>query len=162
MRIEIDVIESPDLERMLRTGEAVVADELVQATEESLAMIEGAIKAATPVGVAGALRGATMTEVRGSQRDVTGRVFNPLGYSVAVEQGSRPHTASLRAIEQWAKRKLGANAAAAYRIWRSIRERGTAPHAFFAPGLASVQGAVLDRFAIVPDRVTARLNGGPA
>jgi hypothetical protein len=51
-----------------------------------------------------------MTEVRGSKRDVYGRVFNPLGYSVAVERGSRPHTASLRAIEQWAKRKLGVDA----------------------------------------------------
>lgn len=162
MRIEFDVIESPELERMMRSGGDIVADELVGATEDSLAMIEGAIKAATPVGVAGTLRGATMTELRGSTVDITGRVFNATGYAIAVEMGSRPHTASLRAIEQWAKRKLGADASAAYRIWRSIRERGTAPHAFFAPGFESVKGAVLDRFAVVPDRVVARLNGGLA
>lgn len=159
MRLEVEVVASPELERLITAGADVVADEIVQATEESLATIEGAIKPLTPTGVAGALRGATATEVRGSKTDVYGRVFNPLGYAIAVEQGSRPHTASLRAIEQWAKRKLGANAQAAYRIWFSIRQRGTKPNPFFAPGLASVQERVLDRFAAVPDRVVARLGG---
>jgi hypothetical protein len=113
----------------------------VQATETSLAIIEGAIKPATPVGVAGALRGATHARGPRLELDVYGRVFNPLGYGIAVERAAaRTRHRSARSSSG----RSGSSAstrAAAYRIWRSIQERGTKPHAFFAPGLASVLGA---------------------
>lgn len=153
----------PDTALLRGEGEAIAAQELVAAVEYAVHAIQGAVVPLTPVGVTGHLRQGTQTrvDVGGSAVDVTGHVFNPLGYAPAVERGARPHFPPPGALELWVQRKLGVPAnkarSVAFVVARAIARRGTAGAAMFWRGVESVEASIHARFDQVPGRIIARL-----
>lgn len=93
---------------LLKTAPETAAKYLRNATTESLLLLENLTKDNSPVGVTELLRGGWAHEVLGSPADgeVLGRVYNPLPYAAAVEQGSKPHWAPLDPLIDWVKAKL--------------------------------------------------------
>lgn len=139
----------------------IVGREIVSATEWAVNALVGAIAPLTPVGVAGTLRSAVQSDVTDGSGEVRGRVFNPLGYALPVEEGARPHFPPIGPLELWARRKLGVPdgeaRSVAFRIARAISRRGTPAVRMFARGSAQVTPAINNRFAEATARIVAGL-----
>lgn len=58
--------------------------------------------------------------------------------AMAIEFGARPHLPPIEGLLEWAARK-GKGAGAAYRIQRSIGERGLEPRPYMRPAIEAVQ-----------------------
>jgi len=59
-------------------------------------------------------------------------------YAKDVEEGTPPHIAPFDAIERWARRVLGSEAAAGG-VWRNIAREGTDPQPYVEPGVKAMR-----------------------
>lgn len=141
---------------------AIVSHEVVAATEWAVNALVGAIAPLTPVGVGGTLRAGFQSDVTGDAVEVRGRVFNPLGYALPVEEGARPHFPPIGPLELWARRKLGVPdgeaRSVAFLIARKIAKHGTPAVRMVARGTAQVTPAIHGRFAEATARIVAGLS----
>jgi hypothetical protein len=96
------------------------------------------LKVEAPVGATGDLRRSFQIFRRGQNEVVLG---SRLDYAKAVNDGRGPHTPDFEAIQVWARRKLGSEAAAGP-VWRHIAREGTEPN----PYIDRAVDATLDSF----------------
>lgn len=85
-----------------------------------------------------------------SKRSVSEVEFGAIGvdYGMAVELGTKPHTAPFSVILDYVKRKMKPRNAHAYarRVWQTIQKRGTKPHPFVIPAWNRRQKALVDDY----------------
>jgi hypothetical protein len=84
------------------------------------------LKQEAPVGATGDLRRSIQIFTTG---DGVVYLGTRIGYAMDVWKGTEPHIADFDAIEVWARRKLGSEAAAGP-VWRKIAREGTEPNDF--------------------------------
>jgi hypothetical protein len=162
--IDVELTVPPHLTASaLEAAPRRVRDEFRRTIAGDVLLLEGEIVGRAPVGVAGTLRAATTTEVRGELLDLTGRVFNPTIYGAAVDQGSDPHTPPLANIERWARRVIGGTQVqrTARAIWASIRRKGTKAHPFWGVSWKAMEPTIRERHVAMLARVK-RILGGEA
>jgi hypothetical protein len=161
MDLSVEVV-IPNTALFRGEGSRVCQEELVAATEYAVNTLQGAIVPRTPVNM-GALRAAWQSKVEpfGSSVDVLGRVFNPLGYALAVETGSRPHFPPPGPLALWARRKFSLTEKEArsvgFLVARAISRRGTKAWWMARDGLAGARGQVEARYRSSVDRIVQRL-----
>lgn len=161
MYLEVKV-EVPPTALFQGRGGAIVAEELVAATEHAVNLIHGAVVPATPVNV-GMLRAGwqTKVDVVGGRAEVLGRVFNPLSYAWPVERGSRPHWPPIEPLVLWAKRKFSVTDKEArsigFLVARKISRVGTSGAGMAFKAVQKVEGAIQARFNQMAVRILERL-----
>ena len=99
-----------------------------------------AVKAVTPRGASGRLRGRTFFEIKGKGQDMEMKIVQPAKsdkgyyYGGAVRGGTRPHFPPPSALYDWVMVKLGvpmpAARGVAFLIARKISEVGTKPQPY--------------------------------
>lgn len=141
-------------------GPQIVAEEMLGAVEYSLNVAQSEIVPRTPVD-RGLLRGGVQTSITGQGIDLVGRVFNPLGYALPVEAGSRPHFPPPEALEGWVRRVLRVAPkevrGVAFLVARAIARRGTRPREFFKRGFAAARPRIELRLQQALVRIKTRL-----
>jgi hypothetical protein len=143
-------------------GSRVVTEELVAATEFGVNAIQADVIPRTPVNQ-GLLRNAWQTKVNpiGDGLGVLGLAFNPMGYSLPVETGSRPHFPPVAPLILWAQRKFSVTDKEArsigFLVARAISRRGTPPVEMARKAIDSVRGAIEARFNKAVATVIERL-----
>lgn len=141
-------------------GPRIATEEIQGAVEAGLMMIRGAVSPLTPKNL-GLLAKGFQTSVDAGE-DVRGRIFNPLEYAKAVEEGSRPHFPPAAALERWVQLKLGVPAedapGVAFVIARAISKRGTKAHHMLRDAVAASTPRIRERFARANARIKQRLS----
>lgn len=155
LKVEFQIPKTP---LFTGKGAAVVARELETAMEYSVNLAQQAIVPLTPVD-RGMLRAGVQTSVLGESASLVGKVFNPLGYALAVELGARPHFPPVAPLEAWARRKLG-QAGLGFVIARAIARRGTKGALMFTRAFEKVKPRIEARFQLALQRIRERLEGG--
>jgi hypothetical protein len=111
-----------DLDELERELGEEVNDFLVDLANE----IVNQMKQEAPVGATGDLQRSIQIFRTGDGEVWLGTRIH---YAMDVWKGTEPHLADFDAIQVWARRKLG-NEAAAGPVWRHIAQEGTAPNDF--------------------------------
>lgn len=108
VKLELKTASAAKLTALMKRAPEITKAEMIAATTASLLLLEALTKDYSPTGVTGALKGAWSHELMGAPDDgsVLGRVYNPLPYAAAVEDGSRPHWAPLEPLIDWVQKKL--------------------------------------------------------
>jgi hypothetical protein len=140
----------------------IVEEESRRGLNAGVLILESAIKPAWPVGVTGASRAGVQTSVTGTGVNMTGRVFNPVSYAMAVETGRKPGTAPpADRLLLWVRRKLKVSEAdakgVAYVVARAIGRRGTKGAFPFRNAFVQKRNQVEATLNAIPTRIVQRL-----
>ncbi|MDA1001505.1 MAG: hypothetical protein O2807_13440 [bacterium] len=136
------------------------------AVEDAAGMIAARVRARTPEGASGGLRGAIAAEVRGKSLDtLRGRIAASLPYAAAVEQGRppggfppwRPGSPLFR----WVSQKFGSGETAriSFLVARKIARRGTRGAHMFRDGFQESLPLIAARFQALGAEIARRLGG---
>jgi hypothetical protein len=161
--LAIDV-KLPDTALFRGEGAGVVTEQLTADTEYAVNALQAAVVPATPVGANAFLRNAWGTDVRvgGTDVDVLGRVFNPMGYALPVERGARPHFPPVDALMAWVRRKLQVPEklvrSVAFLVARKISRRGTSGAAMAYRAVQQATPAIQARFRAGLAAITEKLS----
>lgn len=100
-------------------------EELTKETDQLLVEVANELvnqlKIEAPVGATGDLRRSFQLFTKGRGRVLLG---SRLSYALPVQTGTGPHVADFEALQVWARRVLGSEAAAGP-VWRKIAQEGT-------------------------------------
>ncbi|MEK9722018.1 MAG: hypothetical protein VW405_00860 [Rhodospirillaceae bacterium] len=115
------------------------------AMRESVVMLQGKVQDNVPVNT-GVSRGSVFGDVHGrSIADLRGIVASPLEHMTVLEYGRRPGQTMppVRAIQLWARRKLGdGSRGTAFIIARAIGRKGTRAHHMFRDAADKGHGVI--------------------
>jgi hypothetical protein len=141
---------------------AIAEQVFLPAVEEATLLAQREIVSNTPVGATAILRGSVQQAVeviRGTPVQFHGTVESAQPYSVAVEEGTRPHWAPIGPLKLWARRILG-DEDAAYAVRAAIARRGTRGQRFFARGVEAASPRILAILRRAGETFAARLRRG--
>ena len=147
LTFEIDIDEMTSFVHQFMQGRSAFEGIQRNAMLKSVAVIEGAVRAETPVNV-GTTRAAWQSQVRGAGPDLVGRVFNPAEWAIPLEVGRKPgKMPPVDAIQYWVERKGLAQGEdsrqVAFLIARAIGRRGTEGAHMAERGMANATPAVV-------------------
>lgn len=143
----------------------VVKDELQDAMDASLSLLETLAVDETPVGATGHARQSITTRIRGEPPNFRGELVMGARYGMPLERGRKPGKWPPRAaIALWVRRKLQVSddevESVAFLIQRAIGQRGTSGAAMFYKAYEAGYSKVMRIWEEVPGRIVGRVLNG--
>lgn len=142
----------------------IYTEEMSKSMREGVSKMEKDVKARTPVGAVGALRGSVFSEIRGRGLNLHGIVSSPSAYAEAVEVGQEPHFPPPEPLEAWVKGVFGLTnkrqiRRVAYAIGRAISRFGVEGRFMFRNAFQANKERVIRLLEDARDRIVRRLGG---
>jgi hypothetical protein len=162
MDLTIDLSRWYALAETLQSIAPIVNEELMDAMDASLSLLETYAVDETPEGATGLAKQSINTQIHGMPPNIHGYVVMGVPYGMPLERGRRPGKWPPRdAIALWVRRKLQVAEdeveSVAFLIQRAIGLRGTKGAAMFYNAYERGESQVKRIFAEVPDRILRRV-----
>jgi len=130
----------------------ITIEEIGYALEKSARIVEGEAIRQAPFGATGFLRDSIGYELR----PLEASVFSIAKYAPYVHEGTRPHYPPIRALKDWARRKLG-DENLAFPIARAISRRGTKGQPFLKSSVEKHKSDIVRFFNEALGKIVERI-----